>query len=283
MKNIIIPNEVLEIIRLTVPEKAMELDKDHSLESIVNITKKWAILPEDILKSNFEDKFFIYHDKILQAAMSLGLRKTKNPSFTEYNCAVILGSTGLSHFKIWKDLIFFYINKNIKFSKIYILGGNRPVNHTYDSLGIAYKYFPEYFIRQLADKEILKCHNEMEIMELITSTIKLPKNLKKLPIISVFTKPPNNIQADSYDKIAQLLKDHNLSLDLPILFMGTLPYIIREGIQAELLMPSYTIDTAAIFEPYLETIDTPLKGELPPALYLDELHRLLSNMAKIKG
>jgi hypothetical protein len=47
-------------------------------------------------------------------------------------------------------------------------------------------------------------------------------------------------------------------------------------------MPDNKIDIAATYHPYLETIDTSLNGELPPALYLDELHWLFYNMEKIE-
>jgi hypothetical protein len=52
--------------------------------------------------------------------------------------------------------------------------------------------------------------------------------------------------------------------------------------QAQLLMPDNKIDIAATYHPYLETIDTSLNGELPPALYLDELRWLFYNMEKIE-
>lgn len=60
--------------------------------------------------------------------------------------------------------------------------------------------------------------------------------------------------------------------------MGTLPYLVRQGIQAQTLMPNNKIDIAANYHPYLETMDSFLQGELPPALYLDEFHWLFCSM-----
>jgi hypothetical protein len=42
-----------------------------------------------------------------------------------------------------------------------------------------------------------------------------------------------------------------------------------------MVMKNHQIDIAATYHPYLETIEMPLKGELPLAGYLDEMHWLL--------
>ncbi len=141
-------------------------------------------------------------------------------------------------------------------------------------MDIAYKYHPEHFVRLPELSEIIACENEMALMNLISSILVLPNNIKQIPIVPVFAQSKTD-QADTNDTIIELIKNHDLSKDRPLLLLGTLPYIFRQGIQAQTLMPEHKIDIASRFSPYLETFDTPLKGALPLSLYLDELHWIL--------
>jgi hypothetical protein len=283
MNTFSIPNEVFDLIRLTLPHKAKELDLAPSLKTIIAITQEWTIAPETRLSSAITESYNMLYDKIMHIEEILGFLKTKKPCFSEYGSVVIFGGTGLSYFKIWKDLITFHQEDNLKFSNIFILGGDRTVNLTYDSLSLAEKYYPNYLTQPIDDKEILGCRHEMDVMNLITPAIKRPDTLKGIPIEAVFTEKRCGSQAETSDTIIQLLKTQKLSTQLPILFLGTLPYIVRQGIQAKLLMPNYKVDTASIFEPYLETIETTLKGALPAALYLDELHWFFVNLHKYES
>ncbi|MGH2613281.1 MAG: hypothetical protein ACRDFB_09595 [Rhabdochlamydiaceae bacterium] len=66
MAGISAKNEILDLIRFTIPEKAGELDQDCSISSIVDITKKWIISPESRLKPISEDRYTIYSESCFQ-------------------------------------------------------------------------------------------------------------------------------------------------------------------------------------------------------------------------
>ena len=263
-----------------MPHKINELEKDCSLSSIVRLTEDWLMLPEMRLSSSLASHYASVYGQVIQTAKALGLRETKYPNYADYDAVVIFGSTGLSYFKILQDLIYFYERNQLTWTKIILLGGDRPVNIQYDSLRTAYRYFPELFNRQIADEEIAACTNEMDVMNMVTSVIKFPDAFKSIPIESLLThkNPGEKSQASTHDTLVKLLKHYKFSGELPILFLGTLPYIVRQGLQAKMLMPDYKVDTAYMFGRYLETIDTALKGDLPAALYLDEFHCLFYNM-----
>lgn len=149
---------------------------------------------------------------------------------------------------------------------------------------IAYQYYPHIFTRLLTPQEIMARENELELMKLITSTLKLPTSFEKVTIYSVYApgKPPSEAgehQADTKDTILELMKTFSLPKNLPLLFTSTLPYIIRQGLQAKYYLPDYQLDICAADYPYLETLNTPLKGRLPASLYLDELHWLLETLS----
>ena len=149
---------------------------------------------------------------------------------------------------------------------------------------IAYKYYPDNFTRFLPQKEILASENELELMKLITSTLKTPHSFTKIPLYFVYASGNPSLearehQANTSDTILELIKAFSLPKNSPLLFTGTLPYIIRQGLQAQYYLPDYQLDICAPDYPYLETIDTPLKGNLPASLYLDELHWLLETLS----
>lgn len=279
-----IPEEVIDLIVTMYPSETAHLSRDASLTSILNVTKKWIVLREQRLNANI-DQYALFTKKIFKAVDALRLRESKRPHFQDYECVLILGSTGLSQFQIWKDLITFHQNDRIHFKKIFLLGGDRAVHLLFDSLNIAYKLYPEDFKTQISDKEIKKCGNEMEMMNLISSSIKLPDVLESVPVISIFTsKPKGETQSNTEDTLNQFIyeQEKEIEHELPILIMSTLPYIARQGLQAGLVMKNYQIDIAATYHPYLETIETSFKGELPLALYLDEIHWLLCCMDRVE-
>ena len=281
---------IVDLIRVMMPERAAALKEDTSLVALAGVTEAWAMSSEQRLEQVLDDRYAPFKKQIILCLSILGLRKTIRPKYKEYYGAVILGSTGLSHYKIWRDLVTFIRYDNITIHNIFLLGGDRKICPPYDIMDVAYKFHPNDFYKFLSHAEILSCQNEMELMELITSTLKLPKNVSNIPHFSVFTKGKmvgsSITQADTKDTIITLRDQYQLPLKLPMLFLGTMPHIVRQGVQAELLMLRTTIDVASRFVPYLETCETTLKGELPLSLYLDELHWLvvnLSKLAKLKG
>jgi hypothetical protein len=285
MDKLKVSNELVNLIKLTIPEYADSITLDTPINSLAEITKSWRIGDSKRLAAGFEDKYSAYRKEIHDTYTSLGLNKTKLPSYNEYQAVVIFGGTGLSNCIIWKNLISYYQDYGIRFSEIYLLAGDRLFHPHYDDLKLAYKYYPNMFTKQVNVKEVSSYNNEMQIMEFIHSILKLPVGLHSIPVTSVYAQGKVNkegimIQADSADTIAKLIEEHEIPKNLPILFLSTIPYIVRQGVQAEMMMTNYQIDIAANSEPYLETIDTPLKGELPTALYMDELYWFIYFSAK---
>lgn len=281
MKNLNkVPNSVLELIKLTLPAKARFINDELSLSSVMDLIEEWRIGYGKRLDAAVNDKFTPFKKQIMKALVELGFLDTIAPKYFEYHAIVILGSTGLSHYQIWQDLIQLIQSQSIKCDSIYLLGGDRKIHPNFDLLDIAYRFHPEHFKRLLSHAEIMLCKNEMELMELITATLKFPDEFKNIPKVSVYASGTtlsdgSFIQADTEDTIIKLHQKHPFPKDAKVLFISTLPYIIRQGLQAKLHLPEIDADIAAYSHPYLETIDTPLKGELPLSLYMDELYWFL--------
>jgi hypothetical protein len=182
--NFALPREVYDLVRTTLPVESEQLDEKSPLTAVLKVTQNWCIAREKRLSIIAEDPYLPFNKLVVRAAQAMGLRKTKEPKFKEYSSVVIFGGTGLSHFYVWKDLLFFYNKYSLRFKQIYMLGGDRAINLFFDSLDSAYKLFPDDFKCQLTLEEIAECKHEMQMMELISSAIKLPVALQNIPIIA---------------------------------------------------------------------------------------------------
>lgn len=281
LKNI---DKLIYLIEQTLPATADALKKDFSLKNLAKITDPWKMENYKRLEATFQDKYSSFTPLILEFFSALGLRGNIKPTYKNYSAIIIFGTTGLSYFQIWQDLIQLVTQENIKFDSIYILGGDRKIHPQYDSLDTAYVYYPENFNRFLSQEEIITSGDEMGLMKLITPTLIVPSEFEDIPIywIQAAGKTRSNgfhVQATTADSLIELINNQPFSKNSPLLFINTLPYIFRQGLQAKYYMPDHQVDICAYDHPYLETIDTPLKGKLPAALYLDELHWLLETLS----
>ena len=262
----------------TISKNNVSTEND-SLERLFELTEPWSMSSADRLNKN-HFKYSEYLLDIMNTLNKLGLQKDILSSHSHYQIAVILGSTGPSHYKLWCDLIWAIMNKDITVDRIILLGGDRQIHPVYDSMQSVYLRHRNDFINQLTDKEICSCMNEMELMEKISHSLKLPEEINVIDRLSVFTarNKENKIQTNTEETLIHLKHTYTLQNDIPILLLGTLPHLLRQWLQAKRVLKNYKIDMFSRYKPFYETIDSSYKGKLPAILYLDELHWLISTM-----
>jgi len=254
--------------------------KQDSFKRLFKVTDSWAMSNlERLNKQQFKYSKFL--PNIIDALTNLGLQENILPTAARYQAAVILGTTAPSHYKLWKDLVSLVVNKQIQIDAIILLGGDRKIHPVYDSMQSVYSRYPDDFAKKLTDNEIRSCTNEMQLMNKLSNTLILPIKIQRIPRFSIFTErqPLNKNQTNTQETLEHLKKKHQFNVDLPILFLGTLPHILRQGLQAQKLFVGKKIDISSEYKPFYETIDTPYEGKLPADLYLDELHWLINNLA----
>ena len=150
-----------------------------------SVKERWQITGEKYTKNKVG---------IFQILEKIGYLNDVVASVKQYDNAVILGSS-LSSFKERLLHLIYEWNRGVRFKKIIILTGERPLNHDIESRrDILYgsKSLPYNHIN-ISDNLIIS--NEYEMIKVICKLVKLPIKLQKIPfifIVSPMKKTINN-------------------------------------------------------------------------------------------
>ena len=246
--------------------KILEVRHEGTLSSIVEATQKAWLLPQNTEQSHIENSHRELASALKPYFKKLGIIDEIRPTEKNYEYAIIFG-TLVSRFRQRIAYVLQLWLEGIRFKKLVVLTGERPLEPTMESEDILYNRSNTILpIRASWMQPIITPTTESEMAQMLFKQADLPQDLtEKVPTIFVDTpqlRDPHGVRRrpNTGDTVCQWLSHQN-PLPGSVLAVSNQPYIgYQDAVMKTILPITFMVDTvgaqASENEPLDELLDT---------------------------
>ncbi len=274
-------------LRNLLEASGIKVETDDGIKEIVNKTKQWSILPPE---QRYRERGKYSSDqrtKILQSLDKMGFFKSNNPSKKEYDYVLVLGNLAPQFLVELRTLKQHVEKNNIKFGKIFVLGGNRSIDVEIERLfDKRFSENPVLAYKEGWSKPSQDLHNEIDIVKWLYQVVPLPEamSLENVQFISVATEKRSTRQ-DTIKAWLEAVKPAPGSKILAVSFPPSAVFdklAINSVLKNKFEIEVINCDLSEMVDPYFNSVTEETRSAYVSYL-LDRMHYIISITAQLES
>ncbi len=274
-------------LRNLLDASGVKVETNDGIKEIINKTKQWSILPPEQRYRERGKYSANQRGKILQSLDKMGFFKSNNPSKKDYDYVLVLGNLAPQFLVELRTLKHHVEKNNIKFRKLFVLGGNRPIDIEIERLfDKRFSQNPVLAYKEGWSKPGQKLNNEFDIVRWLYQVVPLPEvmSYENVQFVSASTEKRSTRQ-DTIKAWIEAVKPAPGSKILAVSFPPSPVFdkiainsVLKNKVEVEVI----NCDLSEMVDPYFNSVTEETKSAYVSYL-LDRMHYIISITAQLES